>query len=64
MKQAKKQKEVVHEEEETAIGEAHYEEEEQAFTEIDALQEHGINMADIQKLKQAGLSTILSILMW
>lgn len=27
------------------------------------MQEHGINMADIIKLKQAGLATVLSILM-
>lgn len=64
MKQAKKQKEIVHEEEDTAVGEAEDEDEGPAFTEIDTLQEHGINMADIQKLKQAGLSTVLSILMW
>ena len=39
-------------------------EEELPFNEIDQLQQHGINMADITKLKQAGLTTILSILMW
>ena len=39
-------------------------EEEQPFHEIDALQEHGINAADINKLKAAGLCTVLSVLMW
>ena len=64
MKQAKKQKEVPQEEEETAVVEADYDEDCQAFTEIDELQNHGINAADIQKLKAAGLATMLSILMW
>ena len=50
------------EEEETQVGQD--EEEEQPFNEIDQLQQHGINAADITKLKQAGLGTILSILMW
>lgn len=53
--------------EETAITTVHDaadEEEVQAFREIDCMQEHGINMADIIKLKQAGLATVLSILMW
>ena len=36
----------------------------QPFNEIDQLQQHGINMADIAKLKQAGLTTCMSILMW
>ena len=40
------------------------EDEEAPFNEIDMLQQHGINMADVTKLKQAGLTTILSILMW
>lgn len=40
------------------------EDEVQPFREIEVMQEHGINMADIQKLKQAGLATVLSILMW
>jgi len=39
-------------------------EEVQAFREIDQMQEHGINMADILKLKAAGLATVLSVLMW
>ena len=39
-------------------------EDEQPFNEIDQLQQHGINMADINKLKQAGLTTVLSVLMW
>ena len=47
-------------EEETAIDD---EEEDQPFTEIDQLQNHGINMADIMKLKQAGLTTVMSVLM-
>ena len=37
-------------------------EEDQPFNEIDQLQQHGINMADINKLKAAGLTTCLSIL--
>lgn len=68
MKQAKKQqKQAVVQEEETAITtapEAIEDEDVQAFREIDCMQEHGINMADIIKLKQAGLATVLSILMW
>jgi hypothetical protein len=54
-------------EEETAITtapDAVEDEDVQAFREIDCMQEHGINMADIIKLKQAGLATVLSILMW
>ncbi|KAF9577053.1 Meiotic recombination protein dmc1, partial [Lunasporangiospora selenospora] len=34
------------------------EEEEMFFTEIDELQNHGINVADIVKLKQAGICTV------
>ena len=68
MKQAKKQqKPAVVQEEETAITtvqDAAEDEDVQAFREIDCMQEHGINMADIIKLKQAGLATVLSILMW
>ena len=66
MKQAKKEKTLVQEqvqdEEATDVG--HEEEDDQPFNEIDQLQEHGINMADIAKLKSAGLSTVMSILMW
>ena len=36
---------------------------EQPFHEIDQMQEHGINMGDIMKLKSAGLCTVLSVLM-
>ena len=50
------------EDEDTAV--CQDEEDDQPFNEIDQLQEHGINMADITKLKQAGLTTVLSILMW
>ena len=66
MKQAKKQQKVVSiQDEATAVDEARMEEDESpAFREIDCMQEHGINMADIIKLKQAGLATVLSILMW
>lgn len=39
------------------------EEEALPFREIDQLQEHGINVADIMKLKAAGMATIMSILM-
>lgn len=38
-------------------------EEELPFREIDQLQEHGINVADITKLKMAGMATVMSILM-
>jgi meiotic recombination protein DMC1 len=38
--------------------------EEHAFNEIDKLEQHGINMADINKLKAAGLCTVLAVLMW
>ena len=68
MKAAKKQQETMQaaaadcEEEETTM--CGQEDDEQPFNEIDQLQQHGINMADITKLKQAGLTTILSILMW
>jgi hypothetical protein len=40
------------------------EDEAPAFREIESMQEHGINMADILKLKQAGLATVLAVLMW
>lgn len=49
---------------EDEMTDAGQEDEELPFNEIDQLQAHGINMADITKLKQAGLTTILSILMW
>ena len=39
-------------------------EEVEAFREIDSMQDHGINMGDINKLKAAGLCTVLSVLMW
>eukprot|EP00351_Strombidinopsis_sp_SopsisLIS2011_P002347 CAMPEP_0116874956 /NCGR_PEP_ID=MMETSP0463-20121206/6608_1 /TAXON_ID=181622 /ORGANISM="Strombidinopsis sp, Strain SopsisLIS2011" /LENGTH=74 /DNA_ID=CAMNT_0004519499 /DNA_START=74 /DNA_END=298 /DNA_ORIENTATION=- len=39
------------------------EEDEQPFNDIDMLQEHGINMGDILKLKAAGLCTAISVLM-
>ena len=67
MKQAKKQqvKSQIAEEELTAApDQQHYEDEPEAFHQIDCMQEHGINMADIMKLKAAGLATCLSILMW
>jgi len=35
----------------------------QAFKDVDQLQEQGINAADITKLKQAGLCTVMSVLM-
>lgn len=35
----------------------------QPFREIEELQNHGINMADINKLKAAGLCTVMSVLM-
>ena len=38
--------------------------EEIAFREIDTMQEHGINAADINKLKAEGLCTVASVLMW
>jgi hypothetical protein len=37
---------------------------EQPFNEIDKLEQHGINSADIGKLKGAGLCTVLAVLMW
>ena len=51
-------------EEETNCGMEEGDDERQPFNEIDQLQQHGINMADIAKLKQAGLTTCMSILMW
>jgi hypothetical protein len=39
-------------------------EEDAPFTEIDKLQNYGINAADITKLKSVGLNTVLSVLMW
>jgi hypothetical protein len=70
MKQAKKEKTTTIkeatencEDEATDVGQDH-DDDDQPFNEIDQLQEHGINMADITKLKQAGLTTVLSILMW
>lgn len=38
--------------------------EEDAFHEIDQLEQHGINTADINKLKSAGMCTVLAVLMW
>jgi meiotic recombination protein DMC1 len=38
-------------------------EEEHAFNEIDRLQAHGINVADLNKLRSAGLCTVLGVLM-
>lgn len=66
MKQAKKQQQKTTQiqDEATAVAEIEDEEEQQAFREIDCMQEHGINMADILKLKAAGMATVLSILMW
>lgn len=67
MKAAKKQlQQVVQEEEDTAVSrevDMADEEEEQPFNDIDMLQEHGINMGDILKLKAAGLCTAISVLM-
>lgn len=37
---------------------------EPAFNEIDKLEQHGINMGDINKLKAAGICTVLAVLMW
>ena len=34
-----------------------------SYSEIDSLQEHGINMSDIKKLKEAGINTIGSVVM-
>ena len=64
MVQAKKDAQAAMEQEEEATDVGQDEEEDQPFNEIDQLQQHGINMADIQKLKQAGLTTVMSILMW
>ena len=38
-------------------------EDEEPFREIDQLEQHGINMADINKLKSAGLCTVMAVLM-
>lgn len=40
------------------------EETEPYFNQIDMLESHGINAADIGKLKSGGLCTVLSVLMW
>jgi hypothetical protein len=37
---------------------------EPAFNEIDKLEQFGINMADIGKLKGSGICTVLAVLMW
>ena len=37
--------------------------EDQPFNEIDQLQNHGINAGDINKLKAAGLCTVVSCIM-
>ena len=37
---------------------------EPSFNEIDKLEQFGINSGDIVKLKQAGLCTVLAVLMW
>ncbi len=51
------------EEEETMVG-TQQEEEEYIVNEIDKLEQHGINMADINKLKAAGICTVMAVLMW
>jgi hypothetical protein len=35
-----------------------------AFNEIDKLEQHGINAADIGKLKSGGICTVMAVLMW
>jgi len=47
-----------------ASGSNEDEEMEPYFNQIEKLEEHGINSADIGKLKSAGLCTVLSVLMW
>lgn len=37
---------------------------EPAYNEIDKLEQFGINMADIAKLKTSGICTVLAVLMW
>ena len=37
---------------------------EPCFNEIDKLEQHGINMGDIGKLKAGGICTVLAVLMW
>lgn len=66
MKQAKKpvQKDVVQEEEVHENPEEQDGDYEPAYNEIDKLEQHGINMADITKLKGAGICTVLAVLMW
>ncbi len=40
------------------------EDDEITFNEIDKLEQHGINMGDIKKLKAAGICTVMAVLMW
>jgi meiotic recombination protein DMC1 len=35
-----------------------------SFNEIDKLEQHGINAADINKLKGSGICTVMAVLMW
>lgn len=58
--QAQKEKD---EEHDTQASEYEDGEEEQPFNEIDQLQNHGINGGDINKLKAAGLCTVVSCIM-
>ena len=51
------------EQSENQSGVTGYSEEEDPFTNIDELQNHGINGGDINKLKAAGLCTVISCLM-
>ena len=68
MKQAKKQQapaqQVLHDEDTQASDMDRDNDMEPAFNEIDKLEQHGINAADIGKLKSAGLCTVLAVLMW
>ncbi len=60
MKQAKKPA-VASQEASTQASEI--EDEELPFNAIEVLQEHGINMQDITKLKAAGIATVKAVLM-
>ena len=70
MKQAKKQTQaqqqvaaqVLQDEDTQATAEEY--DSEPAFNEIDKLEQHGINAADIGKLKAGGICTVLAVLMW
>ena len=56
------QAEITHEDDDTQASQDGSDE--PSYIQIDKLEQHGINVADINKLKQAGICTVMAVLMW